>query len=54
MLINNFHNFKTFTKIIINIVIQLLYGFRIWMARSKHAGMLRESRKARETRAEGE
>jgi hypothetical protein len=34
--------------------IQLLYGFRVWMAWSKHAGMLRELRKARETRAEGE
>jgi hypothetical protein len=34
-------------------IIQLLYGFRVWMAWSKHAGMLRELRKARETRAEG-
>jgi hypothetical protein len=34
--------------------IQLLYGFRVWMAWSKHAGMLRELRKARETRDEGE
>jgi hypothetical protein len=37
-----------------NVIIQLLYGFRVWMAWSKHAGMLRELRKARETRAEGE
>jgi hypothetical protein len=29
--------------------IQLLYGFRVWMAWSKHEGMLRELRKARET-----
>ena len=36
------------------IIIQLLYGFRVWMAWSKHAGKLRELRKARETRAEGE
>ena len=28
--------------------IQLLYGFRVWMAWSKHEGMLRESRKASE------
>ena len=28
--------------------IQLLYDFRVWMAWSKHAGMLRELRKARE------
>jgi hypothetical protein len=35
-------------------IIQLLYGFRVWMAWSKHARMLRELRKARETRAEGE
>jgi hypothetical protein len=34
--------------------IQLLYGFRVWMAWFGHAGMLRELRKARETRAEGE
>ena len=33
---------------------QLLYGFRVWMAWSKHAGKLQKLRKARETRAEGE
>ena len=33
---------------------QLLYGFCVWMAWSKHAGKLRELKKASETRAEGE
>jgi hypothetical protein len=32
----------------LHVIIQLLYGFRVWMAWSKHAGILRELRKARD------
>jgi hypothetical protein len=42
-----FHGKCSYISIQVLEIIQLLYGFRVWMAGSKHAGMLRELRKAR-------
>jgi hypothetical protein len=39
---------QTRKTIVLLFIKQLLYGFRVWLAWSKHAGMLRELRKARE------
>ena len=35
-------------------IMQLLYGFRVWMVRIIHAEKLRKLRKVRETQAEDE